>query len=148
MKSALRFNIESNQNIHDARVLTFYNLAVVIRSPKILFLLLNEYLNDKQSRVDIYLQKWGHQWPVGPVRGSNDVVVSNDHNLLTKDFKEVMLIGYTQALFSIIDSKFRLFTVALDPRACNNGIDSFFKIFAWLLDQIGKKITIRKLNVH
>jgi hypothetical protein len=89
----------SNQNIHDARVLTFYNLAVVIRSPKISFLLLNEYLNDKQSWVDIYLQKWGQQWPVGPVRGSNDVVVFNDHNLLTKDFKEVMLIGYTQ-LFS------------------------------------------------
>jgi len=41
-----------NQSAPDARVTTFFNLAQAIRFPKISFLLLDEYLSDKQSWVD------------------------------------------------------------------------------------------------
>jgi hypothetical protein len=129
----------SNQSILDARVGTFYNLAQVIRSSKTYLILQDEYLNDRQWYVDIYLQKWGQQWPPGPVRGSRDIILHNDHELLNRDFNQVILVGYTQTLFSIIDSGFRLFRVALDSTACDNGTACFFKIYNWLLDEIDRK---------
>lgn len=100
----------------------------------------DEYLKDRQWYVDFYLQKWRQQWPSGPVRGSGQsIIIHNDHEVLNRDFDQVMLVGYTQTLFSIIDSRFRLFTVALDSTACDNGTASFFKVYNWLLGQIDRK---------
>ena len=41
------------------------------------------------------------------------LVLHNDHSIINKDFDQVMLIGYTQTLFSIMESRFRLFVEAL-----------------------------------
>jgi hypothetical protein len=43
--------------------------------------------------------------------------IINDHQVLTMEFNEVMLMGYTQILFSIVESKFRLFQTAINPNA-------------------------------
>jgi hypothetical protein len=75
----------SNQNIPDARVLIFYNLAQVIRSSKMYLILQDEYLSNRQWYVEFYLQKWGQQWPSGPVRGSGQsIIIHNDHEQLKR----------------------------------------------------------------
>lgn len=74
------------------------------------------------------------------MRGSGQcAIIHNDNEVLNRDFNQVMLVGYTQTLFSIIDSGFRLFTVALDSTACDNGTASFSKVYDWLLGEIDRK---------
>jgi hypothetical protein len=86
--------------------------------------------------VEKYLHKWGQSWPVTTGRIG---MILNDHEVLNSDFDQVVLIGYTQILFSIIDSRFRLFTTTIDPMACNEGTDKFSNISEWLLKQLNKK---------
>ena len=45
-------------------------------------------------------------------------MVINDHDIVNKDLHQVMLGGYIQLLYSIIESRFRIFTRAIDPEAC------------------------------
>ena len=98
----------------------------MLRSFKIYFILKEEYLKNREWYVETYLSKWGQSWPV-----IGQVI--KDYNILNHDFDHVMLIGYIQVLFSIIDSGFRLFTRTIDPLACNQGADSFHNIKDWLL---------------
>jgi hypothetical protein len=107
----------------------------VLRSFKIYFILKEKYLKDRQWYIDIYLKEWGQQWPV---TGGKIAMISNNHEILNRDFDQVMLIGYTQTLFSIIESRFRIFATAIEPTACNNGTAEFYKIRNWLLDQLDK----------
>jgi hypothetical protein len=50
----------------------------------------------------------------------------------------VMLIGYTQILFSIVESKFRLFQMAIDPNALKGKSNEFYHVYTWLLPKINK----------
>jgi hypothetical protein len=68
-----------------------------------------------------------------------DIKEHNDHNELNAAFDQVMLVGYTQTLFSIMESRFRLFVVAIDRTACNNGTAPFSNIYHYLLTEINKK---------
>jgi hypothetical protein len=122
----------ANKHVNDIRFRTFFNLAQVLRSFKIYFILKEEYLKNREWYVETYLSKWGQSWPV-----IGQVI--KDYNILNHDFDHVMLIGYIQVLFSIIDSGFRLFTRTIDPLACNQGTDSFHNIKDWLLKRLNKK---------
>jgi hypothetical protein len=126
----------ANKHVNDIRFRAFFNFAQVLRSFKIYFILKEEYLKHREWYVEIYLSKWGQSWPVV---GDQIGQIVNDHNILNHDFDHVMLIGYIQVLFSIIDSGFRLFTQTINPLACNKGTDSFLNIKNWLLKKINKK---------
>ena len=126
----------ANKHINDIRFRIFFNLGQVLRSFKIYFILKEEYLKNREWYISIYLSKWGQSWPV---IGDQVGQVINDHNKLNFDFDLVMLIGYIQVLFSIIDSGFRLFTQTIDPLACNKGTNSFYNIKNWLLNRLNKK---------
>jgi len=118
---------------YDARASSFYILSQLLRSLKIYFILKAEYLSDRDWYVNTYLQKWQQHWPV--VGGKYGLIV-NDHEILNKDFDQVMLTGYIQLLYSIIESRFRIFTRAIQPQAFNEGTDKFYKIYIWLLDRL------------
>ena len=99
-----------NNDVLDARVSTLYSMATAISSFKIILILKKEYLDDRQWYIDIYLTKYEQRWPVA---GGRSRQIVNDHNVLTNDYFMVMLIGYIQILFSILDSKFRCFLMNL-----------------------------------
>ena len=103
----------SGQAVGDARPSAFYKLAQLFHSYKIYFILKEEYLQHRQWYVNIYLEKWRQAWPTSATVGGKSLVHHNDHHLLNKDFDQVMLIGYTQTLFSIMESRFRLFVEEL-----------------------------------
>ena len=81
------------------------------------------------------------------VDGRNDIKEHNDHNELNAELDKVMLVGYIQTLFSITESRFRLFVIAINPNACNNGRDSFSNIYTHLLSKINKKKYKGMLNL-
>jgi hypothetical protein len=62
--------------------------------------------------------------------------IINDHQVLTMEFNEVMLMGYTQILFSIVESKFRLFQTAINPNAKEG--DFFINVYTLLLKTLDK----------
>lgn len=121
----------------DARILIFYNLAQLIRSTKLYFILKSEYLNSKEWFVDIYLKKWGQSWPYA---SNNSIgMIFNDNTEIINDYDQVIIVGYIQCLFSIVESRFRIFTSCLDPKACLNGTANFESIYQWLLNKLGKQ---------
>lgn len=124
----------TNHRGQDARASTFYILSQLIRSLKIYFILKSEYLN-RDWYINIYLNRWKQQWPI--IGGSYGVVI-NDHEILNKDLHQVMLGGYIQLLYSIIESRFRIFTRAIDPEACRQGTGKFYKVSHWLLNRLDK----------
>jgi hypothetical protein len=126
-----------NNAVYDARVSTFYFIAQAIRSIKIYLILKNEYLDDRQWCIDTYLSKYKQEWPV---TGGKIMQIINDHNVLTKEFNEIMLVAYSQILFSIVESKFRLFQLAIDPNALTNRSDKFTNVYTCLLSEIKKTI--------
>jgi hypothetical protein len=128
------------KDVLDARVTTFWMLAQVFRSLKIYYILRKEYLSHKEWFEETYIGKWEQRWPI--VR--TNMIINNDlmqsyTELITKDFDQVMLVAHTQCLFSIIESRFRIFTQALDSKACAEGTAEFYKIRDWLLDRLNKE---------
>ena len=69
----------------------------------------------------------------------NDDDMQRYTKILTEDFNQVMLVAYTQCMFSIIESRFRIFTQELDSKACAEETAKFYKIRDWLLDRLYKK---------
>jgi hypothetical protein len=110
-------------------------MAIAIRSFKIYLILKKEYLDQRDWYIETYLSKYEQQWPVASGRIGQRI---NDHNVLTNDFNLVMLIGYIQILFSIVESKFRLFQMTLDPNALKGKRDVFYHVYAWLLPRVNK----------
>jgi hypothetical protein len=103
----------SDQAVEDARPSAFYKLAQLFRSCKIYFILREEYLQHEEWYIMTYLQKWHQAWPTSAIVGGKKLVHHNDHSIINKDFDQVMSIGYIQTLFSIMESRFRLFVEAL-----------------------------------
>lgn len=58
--------------------------------------------------------------------------------MLTNDYFMVMLIGYIQILFSILDSKFRCFLLNLDPNTLSGKRDSFYDVYTCRLKRVKK----------
>lgn len=139
-KTSIKIQSQIKNNILDARASTFIFLAVAIRSFKMYLILKKEYLDDRQWYIDVYLKKYRQQWPIS---GGKIGTIINDHNVLTNDFNMVMLIGYTQILYSILESKFRLYLTAIDPNAQQGG--KFFIVHDNLLRKIRKKTRYKKL---
>lgn len=116
----------------DARISTFHLLAVAIRSFKIYLILKKENLDGNEWYNRIYQSKYNQPWP--PTNGK----IINFRQSLNWDFLVVMLIGYTQILFSIVESKFRLFQMTIDPNALKGEGDAFKYVYTWLLPKINK----------
>ena len=102
----------------DARVSTFHSMAIAIRSFKIYLILKERYLDDKQWFTNIYQSEYKQPWPVT----DGTIQITNFDQELTHDFNVLMLMSYTQILFSIVESKFRLSLMAIDPNALGEKI--------------------------
>jgi hypothetical protein len=111
-------------------------MAQAIRSLKIYLILKKEYLDRRDWYEKTYLLKYKQQWPAG-VAGKTLQTIE-DHNVLTRDFNEVMLVSYTQILFSVVESKFRLFQMTLDSNALKGKSDAFYHVYTWLLPRVKK----------
>jgi hypothetical protein len=116
----------------DARVSTFHLLAVAIRSFKIYLILKKENLDGNEWYSRIYQSKYNQPWP-----HTNGKII-NFRQSLNWDFLVVMLIGYTQILFSIVESKFRLFQMTIDPNALKGQRDTFYNVYTTLLTRVNK----------
>ena len=69
----------------------------------------------------------------------------NDYRLMMiKEFDQVMLVAYSQVLFSIMESKFRLFLLALDQHALDD-IERFSYVYPLLLKKTRRKTKYRRL---
>ena len=121
----------------DARILIFYNFAQLIRSTKLHFILNSEYLISRDWFIDVYLKKWDQNWPYAFNSGIS--VIVNDHTVIIDEYDQVITVGYIQLLSSIIESRFRIFTIYLDPTAFKNGTDSFKNIYQWFLKKLNKQ---------
>ena len=60
----------------------------------------------------------------------------SDRQVQLSEYDQFIKIGFTQALFSVIDSHFRAFLSAIDPTACNGGRGPFENIRAALFKRI------------
>jgi hypothetical protein len=122
---------------YDARVSTFYFIAQAVRWFKIYLIIKDEYLDDPHWYNDIYLSKYGQQRPeIGQILFG----IINDHKWLVRQFNEVMPLAYSQVLYSIVESKFRLFLMTVYPDALKNKKKSyrFYDIYKRLLEETGK----------
>lgn len=137
----------SNEAKGDARPSAFYKLAQLFHSSKIYFILNEEYLQYRKWYDETYIKKWNQRWSIAANVNTKNIMVLDNHKLLNNDFYQVMLIGYTQTLFSIMESRFRLFE-ALGPISNINKdpTDKFHKIRDALLEEI--KQSKVKTSIH
>jgi hypothetical protein len=70
--------------------------------------------------------------------------VNDYHLMMIDEFNYVMLVAYSQVLYSIMESKFRLFLLALDQHALDN-IERFSYVYPLLLKEIRRKTKYRRL---
>jgi hypothetical protein len=110
----------SNEAKGDARPSAFYKLAQLFHSSKIYFILNEEYLQYRKWYDETYIKKWNQRWPIAANVDTKNIRTLDDHKLLNNDFYQVMLIGYTHTLFSIMESRFRLFVEALRDTPISN----------------------------
>jgi hypothetical protein len=140
-----------NKYVYDARVSTFFLIAQVVRWFKISLILKEECLNDPRWYKTRYLLKHEQQQPeIGyvPFKGEKGrglmMPEINDYQLiLIKEFKEVMRVAYSQVLYSIVESKLRLFLMtaypdALEKRKKRDRRDIFSNVYKCLLEEAGK----------
>jgi hypothetical protein len=70
----------------------------------------------------------------------------NDYRLLlVNEFDQVMLVAYSQVLYSIMESKFRLYQLTINPNALITKPDAFYHVHNWLLRDIRRKTKYRRL---
>ena len=145
----VRTEIKNPNNGYDARVSTFYLIAQAVRWFKISLIFKNEYLNNPLNPHwynKIYLSKYRQQQPeIGyvPLEGIKGrgllMPEINDYRLnLINEFEDVLRVAYSQVLYSIMESKFRLFLLALDQHALDN-TDKFSSVYHLLLKKIEKR---------
>jgi hypothetical protein len=148
----VRTEIKNPNNDYDARVSTFFIIAQAVRWFKIFLILKTEYL-DKQHWYDtIYLSQYRQQQPeIGYVpfqgikgRGLLMPGVNDYHLMMIDEFNYVMLVAYSQVLYSIMESKFRLFLLALDQHALDKE-DRFSYVYPLLLKKTRRKPKYRRL---
>ena len=127
-----RIQTHINNPDYDARVSTFYLIAQAVRWFKIYLILKEEYLDDPIWYRNIYLSDYKQQPP--EIRQVKFPI--NRHRVLIKEFHEVMILSYSQVLYSIIESKFRLFLKNIDPSSEEG--ESFNRVRGKLLSKIRK----------
>jgi hypothetical protein len=123
--------------IYDVRVSSFYFVAQAVRWFKVYLIIKDECLDDPHWYNDIYLSKFGQQRPeIGQIVFG----IVNDHKVLVDESNQVMIVAYSQVLFSIIESKFRLFLTTVYPNALKKRrkSDRFHDVYECLLEETGK----------
>jgi hypothetical protein len=108
----------------------------------------NKYLDDPDWYKTIYLSKYKQQQPeIGYVpfkgiKGRGLVVPEIDHYrlMMINEFDQVMLVAYSQVLYSIMESKFRPFLMTAYPDALKRRKkrDIFHDVSECLLEKTGK----------
>lgn len=144
-----------NRYEYDARVSTFYLIAQVVRWFKLSLIFKKETLENPRLPHwynNIYITKEKQPHPeIGyvPFKGEKGrglvIPEINDYRLiLIKEFKDVMRVAYSQVLYSIMESKFRLFLMTGYPDALENRKkreerrDIFYNVYKCLLEETGK----------
>ncbi len=148
----VRIEIKNPNSGYDARVSTFFIIAQAVRWFKIFLILKIEYL-DKQHWYDtIYLSKYRQQppeignVPLQGIKGRGLVMpgVNDYHFMMIDQFNSVMLVAYSQVLYFIMESKFRLFLLALDQHALDK-VERFSYVYPLLLKKTRRKTTYQRL---
>jgi len=147
----VRTEIKNPNNDYDARVSTFFFIAQVVRWFKISLIFKNEYLNNPLNPHwynKIYLSKYRQRQPeIGyvPFQGIKGrgllMPEINDYRLiLINEFEDVMRVAYSQVLYSIMESKFRLFLMKAYPDALKKRgkKDIFHDVYECLLEETGR----------
>jgi hypothetical protein len=114
---------------NDARVTIFSKAILVQRSVRLCFIFRRNHLSEPE-------------WWKGLDADMNWSLPSDADSLANllinyiDEFTNFWTVGYVHALFSSIESSFRLFVRALDPNACNKGAEDFINIYQWLLTKL------------
>ena len=148
----VRKEIKNPNNDYDARVSTFFIIAQAVRWFKIFLILKTEYLDKQHWYETIYLSKYRQQpleigyVPSQGIKGRGLVMpgVNEYHLMMINEFNHVMLMAYSQVLYFIMESKFRLFLLALDQHALDNN-DKFYYVYTLLLKMTRRKTKYRRL---
>jgi hypothetical protein len=144
----VRREIKNPRQGYDARVSTFYLIAQVIRWFKVSLIFKNEYLEnprDPRWYDTIYISRYEQQHPeIGyiPIEEGHGLLMpeTNDYHrsILVKEFKDVIRFAYSQVLYSIMESKFRLFLMTAYPGALGKRKDRrdiFYNVYKCLLEE-------------
>jgi hypothetical protein len=144
----VRTEIKKPNNDYDARVSTFFLIAQVVRWFKICLIFKNKYLDDPDWYKPIYLSEYKQQQPeIGyvpfkEIKGRGLVMPEiDDYRLvMINEFDHVMLVAYSQVLYSIMESKFRPFLMTAYPDALERRKkrDIFHDVSECLLEETGK----------
>jgi hypothetical protein len=125
-----KIQTQINNPAYDARVSTFYFIAQVVRWVKIYLILKDDYLDDPKWYKNIYLSKHKQQ----PPEIRQVTIPIDPHKVLIKEFNEVMIVAYSQVLYSIMETKFRLFLMTINQK----NPWSFNDVYTKLLGEIKK----------
>ncbi|MGB9616816.1 MAG: hypothetical protein ACPL7J_05795 [Desulfomonilaceae bacterium] len=102
---------------HEARITAFSKLINVLNSLQLSFTFLSKHLLHKP---------WWDAIGRTPIP-------DYDKQVYASEFANFVKVGFVHAMFSSIESSFRLFLRALDPAACNGGMAEFKSIYDCLL---------------
>jgi hypothetical protein len=141
-----------NKYVYDARVSTFFFIAQAVRWFKISLIFKVEYPNNPLNPHwynNIYLSKYEQQppeigyLPFQGIKGSGLLMPEiNDYRvILINEFDDVLRVAYSQVLYSIMESKFRLFLMRAYPDALEKRRDRrdvFSNVYKCLLEEAGK----------
>jgi hypothetical protein len=116
---------------NDARLTIFNKLSAVLQSVDIGYLLIHLYLQKKA---------W---WKKYEQLNVNEVSIKNT----IEEFEMFFRIGLIQNLLYSIESSFRIFVVAMNQSACNQGLSEFKSIYDWLLKHLDLKIHMSLLDL-
>ena len=103
---------------HDARITAFSKFINVLNSVQLAFTFLSKHLLHHQ---------WWEKIARKPISDTDKKIYVNEFGNFTK-------VGFVHAMFSSIESSFRLFVRALDPAACNGGMAEFKSIYDCLFN--------------
>lgn len=111
---------------NDARITTFAHLGNIVDATNLAFTFMNEHLLPLEN-------SWWQETHKPPFASFNDYHKSITINSFNNGFIKV---GFVQNLFSILDSKFRIFLRELDPSAEKGATTEFYNIHVALKGKI------------
>jgi hypothetical protein len=98
---------------HDARITAYSKAINVITSVQLALLFMSKHL---------FKKKWWETIASNPIPDEDKLIYTHEFGMFTK-------IGFVQGIYMVIESSLRLFLRALDPDACNRGMEGFESIY-------------------
>jgi hypothetical protein len=101
---------------HDARITAYSKAINVLNSVQLAFTFISKHLLNGLWWQDV----------------ARSPIPDSDKQIYANEFANFAKIAFVQGIFLAIESSFRLFLRALDPAACNNGMEEFKSIYECL----------------